>query len=57
MMKLLSMPPVDHIIRDDVSKDYENNSGNLISEIIGQWNLEHPKQELYNDRMQSRGKQ
>jgi hypothetical protein len=36
---LLSMPTVDHIIRDDVSNDYENNSGNLISEIFGEWEL------------------
>ena len=47
MITLLSMSPVDHIIRDDVSKDYENNSGNLIAEIFGDWDLEFPKIDLY----------
>jgi hypothetical protein len=45
--KLLSMPTVDHVIRDDVSKDYENNSGNLIAEIFGQWHLTFENIPLY----------
>ena len=45
--KLLLMPTVDHVIRDDVSKDYENNSGNLIAEIFGQWDLTFGEIPLY----------
>jgi hypothetical protein len=45
--ELLSMSTVDNILRDDVSKDYENNSGNLLSEIVGQWKILYANIELY----------
>ena len=52
---LLSMPTVDHIIRDDVSNDYENNSENVISEIFGDLESKYPGQRLWITGLTSNG--